>query len=233
MELQLIVLLLFKSIVLLLPLTVAYLAFRQLSISDTSNAWLYAVVGLLAVFTAAGLTPWAFASGHSGWFFFVMALLTPLLWGLLLFICGDGRESAYEPSDVRYLRQVSSAIVKTFWKFTQFVHDQQSFDRPEQPKLATLILENPVLPQMPSPQFRHHTRPPILAEEKKSVLRIARDMRGKRDSAERRPKMLPSPEMVTPAIPKTTFTTKRAAAAQPLQGDIPHLPFLIRPGTPS
>jgi len=55
-----------RSFFLMLPLGVAFLAFRRLSLSQTSNAWLYAVAGLFAAFTAAGLLPWAMAiSGAS------------------------------------------------------------------------------------------------------------------------------------------------------------------------
>ena len=47
-----------RSLVVLFPLTVGWLAFRRLALSKSANAWIYAVICLFAAVTAAGVLPW-------------------------------------------------------------------------------------------------------------------------------------------------------------------------------
>lgn len=183
-------LLLFRSFVVLLPLTIGWLAFRRLALSKSGNAWIYAVTCLLAIVTAAGLLPWALGLKQAGWVFFVLAAFCPAIWIGVVTICDMSRRTIYGHDPLK-------DAVTTF----------KSRQKP-----APLVLENPKLPGTPIPVFKHRSpesgkvtfvrKPlPAKAEERKpvSLLAIAREMRGKTNSDDRRPKMLPPPE--TKALP--------------------------------
>lgn len=180
-------LLLFRSFVVLLPLTIGWLAFRRLALSKSGNAWIYAVTCLFAVVTAAGLLPWALGLKQAGWVFFILAAFCPAIWIGVVTICDMSRRTIYGHDPVK------DAVVT-------FTSRQKS---------APLVLENPELPGAPIPVFRHRSpengdvkfvREPLPAKvpetaKPRSLLAIAREMRGKDSSDDRRPKMLPPPEI--------------------------------------
>ena len=69
-----------KTFFFALPACVGWLAFRRLVMSETSNAWIYASVGMFAAFSAAGLAPWVFGFQSLNWLFLVAAFLCPPIW---------------------------------------------------------------------------------------------------------------------------------------------------------
>jgi hypothetical protein len=179
--------LLFRSVILILPLSVAWLAFRRLALSRSPNAWIYAGSGLIGAFTAAGLAPWALGGAHVSWIFYVLAAFSPALWLGVVMICRSSQMSEYEPSE-----ETSDPQVAVF--------------RPRPAPPPTLILENPEWPDMPTHLFRHQspansdarlgggslTKP--ASDDARSLLAVARNMRGNETSDRRRPKLLPPPE---------------------------------------
>ncbi len=188
-----------KTLFLAIPFGVAWLAFRRLALSETSNAWIYAGAGLFAAFTAAGLAPWAFGLGSVGWLYFVFAALCPSIWLGVVVICGIGRPPTYDSPEVDPTDD---------WIAPFRVPTQNS--RP-------LILERPEWPDASRPTFRHHAAisipanenvPLEAAEPDRSMLDVARNMRGNATSANRRFRpLLPAPDTMN---------------------DLPHLPFLKR-----
>lgn len=194
--------LLFTSFVILLPTVVGGLAFRRLTKSKTSNAWVYAVTCLFAAVTTAGLVPWALGISASSWFFFVLAAFCPALWFGVTTICDVSRKGSYD---------VDFADMPTVL-----------FKSQQKAPVPPLILSNPVV-DTPVPVFSHRrpaanvdapSRNPVLAKNaeqktvsnstvktvpaasgKKSVLDVAREMRLNKSSEERRPKLLPSPSI--------------------------------------
>ena len=192
----------FTSFVILLPIVVGGLAFRRLTKSKTSNAWVYAVTCLFATVTTAGLLPWALGLNASSWFFFVLAAFCPAMWFAITTICDVSRKGSY---DVDFA-DMPTVLFKTQQKTAASV--------------APLVLNNPVV-DTPAPIFSHRgptanidapsrkpvlvkgetqeigavdvieTAPPVIG--KKSVLDVAREMRRNKSSEERRPKLLPSP----------------------------------------
>lgn len=195
---MLLVQLIAKTLFLAVPFGVAWLAFRRLALSETSNAWIYAGSGLFAAFTAAGLAPWAFGIGPVGWLYFVFAALCPPIWLCVVVVCGIGRPPVYDaPQDDTAEDWIAPFRIPT----------------PKKP----LILEGPDWPDAPRPTFRHRdlisghanqNLPLIEAEPEKGMLDVARNMRGNATSAGRRLRpLLPPPDAMS---------------------DLPHLPFLKR-----
>jgi len=190
-----------KTFFLGLPLGVAWLAFRRLVLSDTVNAWIYAGAGLFAAFTAAGLAPWALGFQPIGWIFLIFAFLCPPLWLATVVLCGFGRVSGYDAvaSDIEVLPlpPAPAPIVRP----------------------ALLVLEQPIWPTLEKPVFRTHRT--ILRDARKmaserikadhldrSVLEVARGMRGNPNTSKRRmPPLLPPPHAMS---------------------ELPNLPFLQR-----
>lgn len=207
--LTLVLLFLFKSFVVLLPVVVGGLAFRRLTKSKTSNAWIYAVTCLFAAVTAAGLLPWAVGLSASSWGFFVLAAFCPAVWFAVTTICDVSRNSSYETE----IEDIPTVLFKAYRKAAP----------------APLLLNEPLkvkeqLEDMPRPVFIHNepantdapSEPktdaaptvatidaPIDPEEdvavqpigEKSVLDVAREMRRNKSSEERRPKLLPAPSI--------------------------------------
>lgn len=177
--------LLFKSFVVFLPVLVGALAFRRLTKSKTSNAWIYAVTCLFAAVTTAGLLPWAVGLTASSWIFFVLAAFCPAIWFGVTTVCDFNRKGAFDAE----MDDLSGLMFKPRAK-------------PAEP----LILKDPIA-EMPAPVFQHHapanTDAPstALEEEKpqpigdKSVLDVAREMRRNKSTEDRRPKLLPSPSV--------------------------------------
>lgn len=188
-----------RTLFLAIPFGVAWLAFRRLALSETSNAWLYAGAGLFAAFTAAGLAPWAFGMGSVGWLYFIFAALCPILWLAVVVICGFGRPPTYDTPQ------------------GDIAEDRIAPFRIPTPTSPTLILERPEWPDAPSPTFRHHDAVLDPANENvalaatkpdNSMIEIARNMRGNVTSAARRLRpLLPPPDAMS---------------------ELPNLPFLKR-----
>lgn len=169
-------LLLFRSLVVMLPLTVGWLAFRRLARSESRNAWLYAVTCLLSAATTAGLVPWALGISRVNGLFLVLAVFSPAIWVAVVTLCDVARRSRPYDPDI---------IVDAVLKFRS------------QQKPTPLVLENPDWPGTPMPVFRHsapaNTDAPLPAV--RSVLSVAREMRGNRTSDARRPRLLPPPDV--------------------------------------
>lgn len=176
--------LLFKFLVLMLPLSVVWLSARRLFLSKSGNAWIYAITCLFSVMTMAGLVPWAFGLMQANWVFFVFSAFCPAIWIGVVTVCDMSRRALYE----------TDPVTDTALKF-------KSSQKP-----LPLVRENPAKPGATVPVFRHRSPvkariPTIRKVEKtvasatKSLMSVAREMRGKETSDDRRPKLLPSPEM--------------------------------------
>ena len=138
---SLLVHLVFKTFFLALPICVAWLAFRRLSLSESHNAWLYSGVGLFATVAALGLAPWALGFAGASWILLLLALACPLLWIATVMIC-DLKERSYgdeEPME---------------WVAEKF-HSRRAAQT-SQP----LVLSNAVSEEAPAPLFRHR-RPDV------------------------------------------------------------------------
>ncbi len=199
--------LLFRSFIMILPVAVAWLAFRRLALSETGNAWLYAITGLFAAFTAAGLAPWALVGRDASWLFFVMAPFCPAIWLAVVIICGTDRVSLYDVVSGDRAESRSHHRREAAYSF----RTKASASNQPSPK-PTLVLENPDWPDAPSAVFLHHrseaadpvgsnvSRSSLPAESSslRSVLSIARDMRGNGSTSHRRDrKLLPPPSEMT------------------------------------
>ena len=188
-----------KTFFLGLPLAVAWLAFRRLTLSNSINAWIYAGMGLLAVSTAAGLAPWAFGFQQVSWVFLILAFLCPPLWLATVIVCGMNRVSGYDTPEAAPESSVPASQ--------------------NTPRLAPLLLEQPILPVSKSPVFRTH----------RSILRNARDMAGARIKSEPEDRSVLD---VARSMRGNANTSKRRL--RPLlppphaMSDLPNLPFLQR-----
>ncbi|MEO9826773.1 MAG: hypothetical protein ABJF50_20410 [Paracoccaceae bacterium] len=205
----------FTSFVVLLPVVVGGLAFRRLTKSISSNAWIYAVTCLFAAVTTAGLLPWALGISASSWIFFVLASFCPAIWYGVTTICDVSRKRSYDAD----IADLSAVLFKT-----------------RQAAPAPLILSDPVV-DLPMPVFSHRTPAnaadapspkkshvltavPVESVEtetiaqkdepqsigKKSVLDVAREMRRNKSTEERRPKLLPAPSISELPFIKTSGT---------------------------
>ena len=181
-------LLLFRAIVVVLPLTVALLALRRLLLSQSENAWIYAITCLFASATTIGLVPWTLGLSEGSWLLFMFSTVSPVMWMSVIMICDPIREpSAYDSEDLV---------------------EMDFGDMPPLPLASRpLILEKPDWPEAPVPIFRHmstaanKTNAPLnlvdAEEPGRSVMAAARGMRGNENSDARRPKMLPPPRELT------------------------------------
>lgn len=167
---------LLRSALVLLPLTVGWLAFRRLALSKSGNAWIYAVTCLLAAVTTAGTLPWALGLTSANWIFVALALFSPALWFGVVVLCDLTRRRSYGPDPV-----------------TGTILGLMPARTPE-----PLVLESPV---EETPVFRHSRPQPTIpmasskpAPTTRSLTAIAREIRGGRTSERRRPKLLPKPE---------------------------------------
>ena len=206
---QLLLALVAKTIFLAMPAGTAWLAFRRLALSETSNAWIYAATGLFAAFAAAGLAPWALGLQAVSWPFFLFAGLCPPLWVAVVVICGIGRSQSY---DIPAADETDPEPAAAPFPLAE--------------PLPTLVLRDPAFPEAPQPVFRHRplsappleptaapVAPPVRpAPPARSVIAVARDMRGHASAERRRTRrLLPPPERMS---------------------DLPNLPFLP-PGRPA
>ena len=123
--------LLFRALVVVLPLTVGWLAFRRLMLSRTANAWIYAITCLFAAVTAAGLLPWTMGVAEGNGVLFFFSALSPAIWMSVIMICDPiGGSSIYETRDAPQPQRAQDNVVP-------------------------LILERPDWPDAPTPVFRH------------------------------------------------------------------------------
>lgn len=194
--------LVFRSLVVLLPLTIGWLAFRRLAMSKTGNAWIYAMTCLFATVIAAGILPWALGLTGANWIFLVLAAFCPAVWVGVITLCDMSRRTNYGPDPMAKSAQTIATTARR--------------------RLAPLILEQPDFPNAPMPVFRHggtaedatdrsdgvdreaqkRKRPPEATPSPspatRSLMSIAREIRGNKSSESRRPKLLPPPEPGTP-----------------------------------
>lgn len=175
---------LFRSLVVILPLTTGWLALRRLMLSHSANAWYYAASCLFAAATVAGLLPWALGIAQVGWLFFVLAAFCPAIWIGVVIICDASRGTNYDSGN-----DAESGPVF----------------RPRKPS-PPLVLENPDWPGAPIPVFRHNgpaeradtdtvEAKPKSDKPARSLLTVARDMRTNATSDARRPRRLPAPDL--------------------------------------
>ena len=189
----------FRAIVVVLPLTVGWLAFRRLVLSRSANAWIYATVCLFAAVTSASLIPWTLSLGSGNWLIFLFSAISPAVWMTVIMICDANHhrtnyELGPEEPDVTLVAAKKSTAAPEFHKSL----------RPGRP----LILEEPNWPEAPVAVFRHLAQPANIRKAPRkrddtteSVLSIARSMRGNSDSNARRPSMLPSPDHFDDTLP--------------------------------
>ena len=197
---SLLVVLLAKSFLLALPVAIAWLAFRRLTLSATANAWVYAVTGLFAAFSAAGLAPWALGLGTLGWPFLLFAMLCPPLWLAVVATCGADRSGRYARVKANAPRNVDDAAL--------------SAAPPAGARPAPLVLSGPEWPKAPRAVFRSSQKAAAATNRNAApasprvsrLLAVARDMRSNASSEARRERLLlPPPERMS---------------------DLPDLPFL-------
>ncbi len=122
--------LMFKTFFLALPVGVAWLAFRRLSMSESRNAWLYSAVGLFASLSAASLAPWALGFAATSWVVLLIALLCPLIWISTVVVC-DIRQRSYGDDDA------------TDWVIERFTSRQPL--PADNPAAAPLVLQTPAV----------------------------------------------------------------------------------------
>ena len=194
--LGIVLMLLFRSFIVLLPLTIVWLSFRRLAKSQGGNTWIYALTCLFALVTTMGLLPWALGLAQTAWLFFVLAAFCPAIWIGVITVCDLSRREMYGV-------------------YSERAEDEPMFkSRQTSRKPTPLVLENPKVPDAPIPVFRHRGEepgevayspdplPPVVQEPKQSpvlgprnTMSIVREMRGRDSSDARRPRMLPSPDM--------------------------------------
>lgn len=194
--LGIVLMLLFRSLIVLLPLTIVWLSFRRLAKSKGGNTWIYALTCLFSLVTTIGLVPWALGLAQTASLFFVLAAFCPAIWIGVITVCDLARREMYGV-------------------YSERAEDEPIFkSRQTSRKPTPLVLENPKVPEAPIPVFRHRGEkagdvvysrdplPPVPQEPKqqplkgpRNMLSVAREMRGRDTSDARRPRMLPSPDI--------------------------------------
>lgn len=171
---------LLRSIVVLFPLTVGLLAFRRLALSKSANVFIYAVMCLFAAVTAAGVLPWTLGLTPINWLLALMALACPMMWVGVILFCDLSRTYRYGPDPILKLAGL--------------------FNRQTKDRYSTLALEADKRVMTPSPIFRHKTSdqqsyPKVnrRSNSTKTLLALARDIRGNSSSDRRRPKLIAAP----------------------------------------
>ena len=169
-----------KSLVVLFPMTVVWLAFRRLAMSKSDNAWIYAATCLFAAVTAAGILPWALGIAPLNWVLLGLAVLCPVFWVATIAICDMSRAPRYRPDAL-------ADTAKTIVERTKV-------------KLPPLLLSNPETAETAPVMFRHRKRGPEKEKRQKqrseatnTIINLARDIRYNASSEGRRPKLLPPP----------------------------------------
>ncbi|MCV6594501.1 MAG: hypothetical protein OIF48_16225 [Silicimonas sp.] len=192
--LSLLIQLIFRSLFVLLPLTVAWLALRRVLRSRSTNAWGYGVVCLLTASTAAALVPWTLGVGSAGWVAFAISAVSPALWIAVLMVCDPVDQPAHYDVTVAEAPEPPPEAPK--FDLTAAIRVAETLDVervPDEPE------EDP-----PVPVFRH--RPPkprqtVYAppeEPGQSLMQVAKQMRGNRNSDRHRPRRLAAPDRPAP-----------------------------------
>lgn len=180
---ELFVTLILRAAIVAVPVAIGLLALRRLFLSETLNAWVYALMVGYSAFSVTGLLPWALGFTGISPVFVLAALAAAPIWIAIVVVCGLGRRDHYDLDDLIEV------------------------DETESPN--PLVLTNPILPPAadiadPVPVFRHHRR--IESAPKSNadagVLSVARAMRGRASSEARRVrKLLPPPSPEAPDLP--------------------------------
>jgi len=189
--------LVFRALVVVIPMTVGLLSFRRVLLSQTSNAWIYATTCLFASITAIGLLPWALGLASPNSVFFLFAVISPIIWITVIMACDPNQTPSHYDGE---LDEASETAQSTTPETKIF-----SFRR------RPLVLEQPEWPDAPVAIFRHSDLPVALRmrdgssledhSEQRSIMTVARGMRGNANSDARRPKMLPAPKNADLRLP--------------------------------
>lgn len=164
-----IIALVLKALLMAMPMAVALLAFKRMVQSQSANVWIYGATALVALVSIFGVLPWSIGLAEPASLFLLLSALTPMLWTGVVFICDRGRTNTYDVKDLA------------------------------EDRASPLVLTDPQLPA--PPLFRHSKPEPVIhavslaparplsataekvdetvgAGQARSVLAIARDMRG-------------------------------------------------------
>lgn len=177
--------LLFRALFVVFPLAIGWLSFRRLMRSRSANAWIYAITCLFTSVIAAGLLPWTLGLGSANWLFFMFSAISPVIWMGVVMICDPADQSSHYDTD-----EVDDVVDGPI----HATHSERvARSRP-------LILEEPAWPDTPTLMFRHSRMTDVsdaVPEEPspvKSMLSVAKGMRGNETSERRRPRLLPAPD---------------------------------------
>lgn len=168
-----------RSLVVLFPLTVGWLAFRRLALSKSANAWIYAVICLFASVTAAGVLPWTLGLTAINWPMTGLALICPAIWVGAILFCDIARVQRYGADPLLTLARSAFG------------------ERPEQADpllLRPSDAAKPVFRHVPRKQTRPAKSKGARSAKAQTILRLARDIRGHPTSDRHRRKLLPPPE---------------------------------------
>lgn len=166
-----------RSVVVLFPMTVGWLAFRRLALSTSGNAWVYSAMFLFAAVTSAAVMPWTLGLSAINWVMLILALISPMFWIGVIFLCDTGRTG-------RYGTDALESGAKFVWHHVSSSAGQQDHAK------------------TPLPMFRHTSEPEAASPETpagystatRTLLALARDIRSNPTSEQRRPRRLPPPE---------------------------------------
>ena len=168
-----------RSLVVLFPLTVGWLAFRRLALSKSANAWIYAVICLFAAVTAAGVLPWTLGLTAINWPLTVLALMCPAIWVGAILFC-----------DITRVQRYGADPLLTLARPALREPDAQPGPLVLKPSDAAKPVFRHVARKEP-----HHAKPKTARSAKtQSILKLARDIRGHPTSDRHRRKLLPPPE---------------------------------------
>ena len=187
-----------KVLLLAMPVAVGLLALRRTIQSQSANAWLYGATLLYAGVTTFGLLPWSVGLGRPPALFLSFSALSPLVWMLVVLLCDRDRVNRYDNNGVP--DHVAPPLLLVNPKLPPvplFRHQASDAD-----ELAAKVIPGPA-----QPMVRKAVQPDPGAEVTRSVLAVARAMRGRMSDEEY-------------GTPKG-----RKAANAP---DVDHLPFLTR-----
>ena len=179
-----------RSLVVLFPMTVGWLAFRRLALSKSGNAWLYAAMCLFSAVTTAGVLPWALGLTPLSWLLLGLALVCPVFWIITVVVCDLSRQSRYGPDVIAH---VSKRIA------------MHTFTKPD-PSTS----EDTEVTETPVPVFRHTEKAPTppakgpaISAATKTILSLARDIRSNPTSESRRPETASASQKQRAAFCKT------------------------------
>lgn len=166
-----------RSLVVLFPLTVGWLAFRRLALSKSANAWIYAVICLFASVTAAGVLPWTLGLTAINWPLTILALTCPAIWVGAILFCDITRVKRYGADPLLALARSALGEAEPGPLVLKpsdaaepvFRHVARSDPRPSKPKA-------------------------VRSAKTQTILKLARDIRGHPTSDRHRRKLLPPPE---------------------------------------